>query len=90
MVIRGNTYRLKGVFKNKDGDFVDPTSVTVIIYGQGQQKLNEFTPMRSSTGKYYIDLTLNETDCIGFFEFKGLINSMPYLMRKQFNYVYSW
>jgi len=74
---RGDTMRVRGTFRDEDGDLVDPTTPTVIVY-KPDKTIKETTVMtKISTGIYRADIATELTDDLGYWIVKvwGLYGS---------------
>lgn len=83
----GNTVRLSVEFKDWDGANVDPESLKLIIYDYQYSKVSEQTVRdsnKTSKGNYYYDYVF-EKDGGYIYEWKGMIQGLPSLIRKRIN-----
>ena len=60
MPLIGDTIRLKGEFKDFDGNLTDIEEPKVVIYDNKRNVIKEATPTKAGTGIYYYDLVLIE------------------------------
>ncbi|MBY6278186.1 hypothetical protein [Symbiobacterium thermophilum] len=83
MALAGDTVRLKCHFKTFDGQSVEPTDVKLTIYDTNKQQIEQVT--LDDTNKegvvYFVDyvLPMNQSEII--FEFSGVYNNKPILVR---------
>jgi len=75
-VIIGDTVWLKGEFKDRDGDYADPSSSTemVKVYDEGENLLTTLSATQTATGKYERDYTIPDGYDYLIFEFTGTLN----------------
>lgn len=85
MPLTGDTIRLKGEFRDFDGQLADPDEAGLTIYDGSHRDLEVLIPEKSSVGKYYYDYTI-PTDRTGviYFEFKGVLGGRPIVGRAAF------
>ena len=74
-VIIGDTVWLKGEFKDRAGDYADPTSSTsmVKIYDSGENLITTLSATQTATGKYERDYTIPSGYKSLIFEFTGTL-----------------
>jgi len=67
---RGDTMRITANFYDADGELVDPTTPTCVVY-KPDGSLKESTLMtQSATGIYYADVTTDLADDLGYWKVK--------------------
>ena len=87
MPLIGNTIRLKGEFKDLDGNLTDIKEPKVVIYDNKRNVIKEAIPNKAGTGAYYYDLVVPDYPEAGkrneplVFEFSGEIGEMPVVGR---------
>jgi hypothetical protein len=85
MALIGSTIRLRAEFKTFDGNFVDPSSITLKIYDSKKKQIGSNIPIgleyRISTGIYEYDYIV--PDGIGdlYYEFSGIVYDSPVVGR---------
>lgn len=82
-VQRGNTVRLTALFKDWEGEPIDPDAVKVIIYDRKWQKLHDddLGPGHHlDTGSYFYDYVPEQTGTY-YVEWQGRIEGLPSLHR---------
>lgn len=84
MALAGDTVRLKCHFKTFDGQSVNPADVKLTIYDANKQKIKEFIlddTNKKSMGVYFYDYVLPTDKNEIIFEFSGVYNNKPILVR---------
>jgi hypothetical protein len=84
MALAGDTIRLKCHFKTFDGQSVEPTDVKLTIYDSQKQLIEEFIlddSHKENVGIFYFDYVLPDDKQKIIFEFRGLYNNKPILVR---------
>ncbi|WP_066173366.1 hypothetical protein [Bacillus marinisedimentorum] len=84
MPYQGDTVRFKCHFKSFSGQAVDPTDVTLTIYDDTEAQIEQFVLSDSdkeSVGVYFYDYVLPDDKPEIIFEFRGLHNNKPILVR---------
>ncbi|KYD26215.1 hypothetical protein [Geobacillus sp. B4113_201601] len=84
MALAGDTVRLKCHFKTFDGTAVEPKDVKLSIYDINKQLIEEFIlddSHKENVGIFCFDyvLPMNQSEII--FEFSGIYNNKPILVR---------
>ncbi|MGG3845581.1 hypothetical protein [Aeribacillus composti] len=84
MALAGDTIRLKCHFKTFDGQSVEPTDVKLFIYDINKQLIEEFIlddSHKENVGIFSFDYVLPDDKQEIIFEFRGLYNNKPILVR---------
>ncbi|MGG3892508.1 hypothetical protein [Geobacillus stearothermophilus] len=84
MALAGDTVRLKCHFKTFDGQSVEPTDIKLTIYDVNKQQIEQIAltdTNKESTGVYFYDYVLPDDKREIIFEFRGLYNNKPILVR---------
>ena len=95
MPLIGNTIRLKGEFKDFNGNLTDIEEPKVVIYDKKRNVIKEATPTKAGTGMYYYDLVVPDYKEAGkqneplVFEFSGSLEGKPIVGRASFERVWS-
>ncbi|MBE2922658.1 hypothetical protein HPJ93_13030 [Anoxybacillus flavithermus] len=83
MAFAGDTVRLKCHFKTFDEQLFDPADVKLTIYDSNKQQIEQITltDTNKDNGVYFYDyvLPMNQSEII--FEFSGVYNNKPILVR---------
>ena len=82
MAYIGNTVRLKGEFRDYDGELTDIEDPKLTVYDGYKKIIDEFEPIRTDTGTYECDYVV-PGDASGplYYEFSGTLGGMPILGR---------
>ena len=84
MIYQGDTVRLKVNFRNFSGINVDPTEIKLIVYDMYKNQIEQFIlsdANKENIGIYFYDYT-PATELSDFiFEFSGLYNGNPTVVR---------
>lgn len=84
MIYSGDTVRLKVNFRTYDGKAIDPDNVTLTIYDNNQEQIEQITlddTNRNDVGVYFYDyVTPNDKQEI-IFEFRGIHRNNPIVVR---------
>lgn len=84
-MLQGDTVRLKVYFKDFNSKAIDPQNVTLSIFKSNKELLEQFNlteSNKSEKGVYFYDYS--PTDLTEFvYEFKGLHNDKPILVREK-------
>lgn len=86
MAYSGDTIRLKVHFKTFDGVLIDPSNITLTIYDKDEQQIEQFQLTDSDkekVGVYFYDYVLPANQEIIIFEFAGVYNNKPILIRDE-------
>ncbi len=95
MPLIGDTIRLKGEFKDFDGNLTDIEEPKVVIYDNKRNVIKEATPTKAGTGIYYYDLIVPDYPEAGkrneplVFEFSGQLDGQPVVGRSSFERMWS-
>jgi len=95
MPLIGDTIRLKGEFKDLDGNLTDIEEPKVVIYDNRRNVIKEATPTKTGTGIYYYDLVVPDYPEAGkrneplVFEFSGQLGGQPVVGRSSFERMWS-
>ncbi len=95
MPLIGDTIRLKGEFKDLDGNLTDIEEPKVVIYDNRRNVIKEATPTKAGTGAYYYDLVVPDYPEAGkrseplVFEFSGQLGGQPVVGRSSFERMWS-
>jgi hypothetical protein len=83
--LSGSAIRIQAVFRDFDGNLVDPQNVKVRIYDNLYKQLDEFPSVKKSTGVYYYDYVtaINKKDKQYFCEMSG--DGVNNIVRGTFN-----
>jgi len=84
MALAGDTVRLKCHFKTFDGQSVEPNDIKLTIYDMNKQQIEQITlddTNKESIGVYFYDYVLPDDKQEIIFEFRGLYNNKPILVR---------
>jgi len=84
MIYSGDTVRLVVYFKNLNMQSVDPDSITLTIYNINQEQIEQITlddSNRKDVGVYFYDYVVPEDNQEIIYEFKGLDNNNPIIIR---------
>ena len=84
MALAGDTVRLKCHFKTFDGTAVEPEDVKLTIYDANKQQIKQITlddTNKENVGVYFYDYVLPDDKQEIIFEFRGLCNNKPILVR---------
>lgn len=84
MALAGDTVRLKCHFKTFDGQLVFPVDVKLTIYDSQKQQIEQITlddTNKEGNGVYFYDYVLPIDKDEIIFEFRGLYNNKPILIR---------
>ena len=84
MALAGDTVRFRCHFRTFDGQSVEPTDVKLTIYDSQKQLIEKFIlddSHKENVGIFYFDyvLPMNQSEII--FEFSGVYNNKPILVR---------
>ncbi|MBE2924759.1 hypothetical protein HPJ95_09645 [Anoxybacillus flavithermus] len=84
MALAGDTVRLKCHFKTFDEQLIDPADVKLTIYDSQKKLIEKFIlddSHKENVGIFYFDyiLPMNQSEII--FEFSGVYNNKPILVR---------
>ena len=84
MALAGDTVRFRCHFKTFDGQSVDPADVKLTVYDTNKQQMFQITltdSNRENVGVYFYDYVLHDDKQEIIFEFRGLYNNKPILVR---------
>lgn len=84
MAYSGDTVRLKVHFKTFDGTFINPSDITLTIYDKDKQQIEQFILTdndKETVGVYFYDYVLPANQELIIFEFAGVYNTKPILVR---------
>jgi len=84
MALAGDTVRLKCHFKTFDGQSVESENVQLIIYDSNKQQIEQITlddTNKENIGVYFYDYVLPDDKHEIIFEFRGVYNEKPILVR---------
>ena len=90
MPLIGDTIRLKGEFKDFDGNLTDIEEPKVVVYDSKRKVILDAEPERIEEGKYQYDLIVPDYPEAGkrneplVFEFSGKIGGQPVVGRSSF------
>lgn len=92
MIYAGDTVRLKVNFKTYDGKAIDPDNVTLTIYDNNQEQIEQITlddTNRNDVGVYFYDYVTPNDKREVIFEFSGIYRSNPIVVRDklQINFI---
>lgn len=84
MALAGDTVRFRCHFRTFDGQLIDPADVKLTIYDAIKQQIEQITlddTNKENVGVYFYDyvLPMNQSEII--FEFSGVYNNKPILVR---------
>ena len=95
MPLIGDTIRLKGEFKDFDGNLTDIEEPKVVVYDSNREVILAAEPERVGVGKYQYDLIVPDYKEAGkqkeplVFEFSGQLGGQPVVGRSSFERVWS-
>ena len=95
MPLIGNTIRLKGEFKDFNGELTDIENPKVVVYDSKRKVILDAEPERIEEGKYQYDLIVPDYKEAGkqneplVFEFSGELDGKPIVGRASFERVWS-
>lgn len=95
MPLIGNTIRLKGEFKDFNGEYQDVNNPKVVVYDSKRKVILDAEPERIEEGKYQYDLIVPDYKEAGkqneplVFEFSGELDGKPIVGRASFERVWS-
>ena len=84
MALAGDTVRLKCHFRTFDGQLIDPGDVKLTIYDSQKQLIEKFIlddSHKENVGVYLYDYVLPTNQSEIIFEFSGVYNNKPILVR---------
>lgn len=84
MIHSGDTVRLIVNFRTFTGQAIDPTDVTLTIYDNTEQQIEQFIlddTNRNDVGVFFYDFVTPNDEQEIIFEFRGLNNSNPIVVR---------
>ncbi|WP_031408013.1 hypothetical protein [Geobacillus vulcani] len=84
MALAGDTVRLKCHFKTFDWQNIDPADVKLKIYDKNKQLIEEILLTdndKENVGVYFYDYVLPTNQSEIIFEFSGVYNNKPILVR---------
>ncbi|MBS3679948.1 hypothetical protein KGF86_06965 [Ornithinibacillus massiliensis] len=84
MILSGDTVRLQVQFKTFTGQAIDPTDITLSIYDSTKQQIEQFKlddTNKNDVGVYYFDYVTPDDKQDIIFEFKGVHNNLPIVVR---------
>ena len=89
MAFTGDSIKLKVHFKDFDGQYVDPTNITLKVYNETKEQLGETINItetnKISIGIYEYNYTLPNADSDLILEFSGSNSGSPIIIRKTIN-----
>ena len=91
----GDTIRLKGEFKDFDGELTDVENPKVVVYDSKRKVILDAEPERVEKGKYQYDLIVPDYKEAGkqneplVFEFSGSLEDKPIVGRASFERMWS-
>lgn len=86
MAYSGDTIRLKVNFKTFGGTLIDPSDITLTIYDKDKQQIEQFILTDSdkeTVGVFFYDYVLPANQELIIFEFAGVYNTKPILIRDE-------
>lgn len=95
MPLIGDTIRLKGEFKDFNGELTDIENPKVVVYDSNREVILVAEPERVGVGKYQYDLIVPDYKEAGkqkeplVFEFSGSLEGKPIVGRASFERVWS-
>ena len=95
MPLIGDTIRLKGEFKDFNGELTDIENPKVVVYDSKRKVILDAEPERIEEGKYQYDLIVPDYNEAGkqnellVFEFSGELDGKPIVGRASFERVWS-
>ncbi|WP_240371495.1 hypothetical protein [Anoxybacteroides rupiense] len=84
MALAGDTVRFRCHFKTFDGQSVEPTDIKLTIYDVNKQQIEQITlddTNKENIGVYFYDYVLPDDKPEIIFEFRGIHNNKPILVR---------
>ena len=84
MALAGDTVRFRCHFKTFDGQSVNPADVKLTIYDSNKQQIEQITlddTNKEKVGVYFYDYVLPTNHSEIIFEFSGVYNNKPILVR---------
>lgn len=84
MALAGDTVRFRCHFKTFNGTAVEPRDVKLTIYDTNKQKIEQITlddTNKENVGVYFYDYALPNDKKEIIFEFSGVYNNKPILVR---------
>ncbi|SFA52342.1 hypothetical protein SAMN05216169_103218 [Anoxybacillus pushchinoensis] len=84
MVLAGDTVRFRCHFRTFDGQSIIPADVKLTIYDANKQQIEQITlddTNKEDIGVYFYDYVLPDDKQEIIFEFRGLYNNKPILVR---------
>jgi hypothetical protein len=87
----GTTVRLECVFKDINGDLVNPTTARITFYDYRYNLLQEVTlteSNRKDIGNYFYDYTTSNEEQRIIYEWYGLVYGLPSVKRSSFRTVF--
>ncbi len=85
--ISGSPIRIRGTFKDFNGNLIDPDSVKCIIYDKAYKKLVEISAKKISIGIYecyYTTRFSTDKQTKYFCEMNGTLDGVPNVIRSSF------
>ena len=84
MAFAGDTVRFRCHFRTFDGQLIDPGDVKLTIYDSNKQQIEQITltdTNKENVGVYFYDYVLPTNQSEIIFEFSGVYNNKPILVR---------
>ncbi|MBE2919744.1 hypothetical protein HPK02_13165 [Anoxybacillus flavithermus] len=83
MAFAGDTVRFRCHFRTFDGQSVEPADVKLTIYDSNKQQIKQITltDTNKDNGVYFYDYVLPTNQSEIIFEFSGVYNNKPILVR---------